>query len=66
METSVYEKGIFIMAKKNGAIIGYGGMGGWHGEFLRNSDVVNLMGTPVLTSRGHSFIASSLRPILCK
>ena len=32
------------MAKKNGAIIGYGGMGGWHGEFLRNSDVVNLMG----------------------
>ncbi len=32
------------MAKKNAAIIGYGGMGGWHGEFLRNSDVVNLMG----------------------
>ena len=32
------------MAKKNGAIIGYGGMGGWHGEFLKNSDVVNLMG----------------------
>ena len=32
------------MAKKNGAIIGYGGMGGWHGDFLKNSDVVNLMG----------------------
>lgn len=32
------------MAKKNAAIIGYGGMGGWHGGFLQNSDVVNLMG----------------------
>ena len=32
------------MAKKNGAIIGYGGMGGWHGDFLCRSDVVNLMG----------------------
>lgn len=32
------------MAKKNAAIIGYGGMGSWHGDFLRNSDVVNLMG----------------------
>ena len=32
------------MAKKNGAIIGYGGMGGWHGHFLRNSDVANLKG----------------------
>ena len=32
------------MTKRNGAIIGYGGMGGWHGEFLRNSDAVNLMG----------------------
>ena len=32
------------MAKKNGAIIGYGGMGSWHGQFLKNSDVVNLMG----------------------
>ena len=32
------------MAKKNAAIIGYGGMGGWHGDFLKNSDVVNLMG----------------------
>ena len=32
------------MAKKNAAIIGYGGMGAWHGEFLKNSDVVNLMG----------------------
>ena len=32
------------MAKKNAAIIGYGGMGGWHGSFLQNSDVVNLMG----------------------
>ena len=33
-----------IMAKKKAAIIGYGGMGGWHGSFLQNSDVVNLMG----------------------
>ncbi|MBQ9779572.1 MAG: Gfo/Idh/MocA family oxidoreductase, partial [Clostridia bacterium] len=32
------------MAKKIGAIIGYGGMGGWHASFLRNSDVVELAG----------------------
>ena len=32
------------MEKKNAAIIGYGGMGSWHGEYLRHSDVVNLMG----------------------
>ncbi len=32
------------MAKKKMAIIGYGGMGGWHGDFTRNSDVVELMG----------------------
>ena len=32
------------MIKKNGAIIGYGGMGSWHGEFLKNSDVINLCG----------------------
>ena len=32
------------MAKKNGAIIGFGGMGGWHSHFMRNSDVVNLCG----------------------
>lgn len=32
------------MEKKNGAIIGYGGMGGWHATFLTNSDVVNLCG----------------------
>ena len=25
-------------------VIGYGGMGSWHGEYLRHSDVVNLMG----------------------
>ena len=30
--------------KKNAAIIGYGGMGGWHAEFMKHSDVVNLMG----------------------
>lgn len=30
--------------KKNGAIIGYGGMGSWHGSYLKNSDVVNLKG----------------------
>ena len=28
----------------NGMWGGFGGMGGWHGEFLKNSDVVNLMG----------------------
>ena len=33
-----------IMAKKNGAVIGYGGMGGWHTMFMQNSDVVNLCG----------------------
>lgn len=32
------------MAKKNAAIIGYGGMGSWHADYLRNSDVVNLKG----------------------
>lgn len=32
------------MGKKNVAIIGYGGMGSWHGEFLKRSDVANLMG----------------------
>ncbi len=32
------------MAKKNAAIIGYGGMGGWHTNFLRNSEIVNLKG----------------------
>ncbi len=32
------------MTKKNAAIIGYGGMGSWHGEYLRRSDAVNLMG----------------------
>ena len=30
--------------KKNVVVIGYGGMGGWHCQFIRNSDVVNLMG----------------------
>ena len=30
--------------KKNAAIIGYGGMGGWHADFMRQSDVVNLVG----------------------
>ncbi len=32
------------MAKKNAAIIGYGGMGSWHGDFLRRSDVADLVG----------------------
>jgi len=30
--------------KKNLVIIGYGGMGGWHADHARNSDVVNLLG----------------------
>lgn len=32
------------MEKKNAAIIGYGGMGGWHAHYQLNSDVVNLCG----------------------
>ena len=32
------------MTKKNAAIIGYGGMGSWHGRYLQSSDVVNLLG----------------------
>ncbi len=32
------------MAKKQAAIIGYGGMGGWHADFMQNSDVVELAG----------------------
>lgn len=32
------------MAKKNAAIIGYGGMGSWHGHYLSHSDVVELKG----------------------
>ena len=34
----------FIMAKKNVAIIGYGGMGGWHASYIQKSDVVQLVG----------------------
>ncbi len=30
--------------KKNIAIIGYGGMGWWHGDYLKKSDVCNLVG----------------------
>ena len=30
--------------KKNAAIIGFGGMGGWHANFMRHSDVINLVG----------------------
>ena len=30
--------------KKNAVVIGYGGMGGWHTRYLRESDVVNLLG----------------------
>ncbi len=32
------------MAKTNIAIIGYGGMGSWHGRYLKDSDVANLCG----------------------
>ncbi len=32
------------MKKKNGAVIGYGGMGHWHANFQKNSDVVDLCG----------------------
>lgn len=32
------------MEKKNVAIIGYGGMGSWHGDYLKRSDVARLMG----------------------
>ena len=32
------------MAKKNVAIIGYGGMGGWHASYIQKSDVVQLVG----------------------
>lgn len=32
------------MAKKNAAIIGFGGMGSWHGEYIKKSDVVALKG----------------------
>ncbi len=30
--------------KKNVVIVGFGGMGSWHGEYLKNSDVCNLLG----------------------
>lgn len=30
--------------KKNLVIVGFGGMGGWHGNYARTSDVVNLAG----------------------
>ena len=30
--------------KRNGVVIGYGGMGGWHTRYLKESDVVNLLG----------------------
>ncbi len=32
------------MDKINVAIVGYGGMGSWHGKFLKTSDVANLCG----------------------
>ncbi|MBQ8140223.1 MAG: Gfo/Idh/MocA family oxidoreductase [Clostridia bacterium] len=32
------------MSKTNAAIIGYGGMGSWHGKYLLASDVANLCG----------------------
>lgn len=31
-------------SKKNVAVIGYGGMGGWHTRFIRGNNVVNLIG----------------------
>ena len=41
-------KGDLIMSnqttKRNGVVIGYGGMGGWHTRYLKESDVVNLLG----------------------
>lgn len=30
--------------KKNLVVVGYGGMGGWHTRYMRESDVVNLLG----------------------
>ena len=39
------ERNVFFMAnKKNAVIIGYGGMGGWHTRYMKDSDVVNLLG----------------------
>lgn len=32
------------MEKKKGVIIGYGGMGGWHANYMKNSDAVELGG----------------------
>ena len=32
------------MAKKRVAIVGYGGMGGWHTRFIKDNGVVNLLG----------------------
>lgn len=32
------------MSKKNVVVIGYGGMGGWHTRFIKDNDVVNLLG----------------------
>ena len=32
------------MTKRNGVVIGYGGMGGWHTRYLKESDAVNLLG----------------------
>jgi predicted dehydrogenase len=37
------KKEVFKM-KKNIAIIGFGGMGRWHGDYLMKSDVCNLLG----------------------
>jgi len=33
-----------VLMKKNAAVIGYGGMGGWHTEHMLKSDVVSLAG----------------------
>ena len=33
-----------ITKKRNGVVIGYGGMGGWHTRYLKESDAVNLLG----------------------
>ena len=33
-----------VTTKRNGVVIGYGGMGGWHTRYLKESDAVNLLG----------------------
>lgn len=35
---------ITVSQKRNGVVIGYGGMGGWHTRYLKDSDAVCLLG----------------------